>query len=184
MKRSKTPKERATSRASSTTAERVPMSFRVTPEFKGRLDGWAAASGRSLAQEIELRLEQSDRSSVNLLREALELAYGSQGAGLLLLIAKVLQGEVLRSGGHLDSDWLNDRTIFDRVVAAINQLFMRIEPEGDARDLPGETPQHAVDRLFIGLADETFFPMAPWRTRMTELLGSAAMERVRRRTPK
>jgi hypothetical protein len=39
--------------------ERVPMSFRVTPEFKAKLDQAAVESGKSLAQEVEQRLERS-----------------------------------------------------------------------------------------------------------------------------
>jgi hypothetical protein len=39
--------------------ERVPMSFRVTPAFKAKLDQAAAESGKSLAQEVEQRLERS-----------------------------------------------------------------------------------------------------------------------------
>ena len=39
--------------------ERVPMSFRVTPEFKAKLDQAAKESGKSLAQEVEQRLERS-----------------------------------------------------------------------------------------------------------------------------
>jgi len=39
--------------------ERVPMSWRVTPELKEWIDTEAEASGRSTAQEIELRLELS-----------------------------------------------------------------------------------------------------------------------------
>jgi hypothetical protein len=35
------------------------MSFRVTPAFKEKIDRAAQESGRSLAQEIEFRLEQS-----------------------------------------------------------------------------------------------------------------------------
>jgi len=38
---------------------RVPMSFRVSPEFKARVDQAARENGRSLAQEIELRLERT-----------------------------------------------------------------------------------------------------------------------------
>lgn len=41
--------------------ERVPMSFRVRPELKQMMDRGAAATGRSVTQEIELRLEQSFR---------------------------------------------------------------------------------------------------------------------------
>jgi hypothetical protein len=39
--------------------ERVPMSFRVTPTFKARLDKAAQESGKSLAQEVEQRLERT-----------------------------------------------------------------------------------------------------------------------------
>lgn len=44
--------------------ERVPMSFRVRPELKGAMDDAANRSGRSVAQEIELRLEQSFRDEI------------------------------------------------------------------------------------------------------------------------
>jgi len=39
--------------------ERIPVSIRVTPERKKRLDEAAAASGRSLSQECEFHLERS-----------------------------------------------------------------------------------------------------------------------------
>jgi hypothetical protein len=39
--------------------ERVPLSFRITPELKRLLDAAADASGRSQSQEAELRLEKS-----------------------------------------------------------------------------------------------------------------------------
>ena len=38
---------------------RMPLSLRVTPAVRKRLDRLAAASGRSISQEAELRLEQS-----------------------------------------------------------------------------------------------------------------------------
>lgn len=41
--------------------DRVPLATRVTVEMKQRLDAAAAASGRSLSLEIELRLEQAFR---------------------------------------------------------------------------------------------------------------------------
>ena len=37
--------------------ERVPLSFRVRPELKARIDEEAAAKGRSIAQEVEMRME-------------------------------------------------------------------------------------------------------------------------------
>jgi hypothetical protein len=39
--------------------ERVPMSFRVTPELKARMDRIAADSGRSVTQEVERLIEQA-----------------------------------------------------------------------------------------------------------------------------
>jgi hypothetical protein len=39
--------------------ERVPLGLRVTPEMKKRLEQAAIKNGRSLSQEVELRLERS-----------------------------------------------------------------------------------------------------------------------------
>lgn len=40
-------------------SERVPMSFRVRPEMKNMMDNAAGANGRSVSQEVEMRLENS-----------------------------------------------------------------------------------------------------------------------------
>jgi hypothetical protein len=42
-----------------TPGERVPVGFRITAEAKLKLEQAALASGRSLSQEAELRIEQS-----------------------------------------------------------------------------------------------------------------------------
>jgi hypothetical protein len=42
-------------------AKRYPLNMRTTRETRERLEAAAAASGRSLAQEVEFRLEQSFR---------------------------------------------------------------------------------------------------------------------------
>ena len=39
--------------------ERVPLGLRVTPEMKKRLEKAAIRNGRSISQEVELRLERS-----------------------------------------------------------------------------------------------------------------------------
>src|SRR6267378_3796536 len=70
--------------------ERVPMSFRVTPGFKEKLDRAARESGRSLAQEIELRLERSLDEERHL-ADALEIGFGRQVAGLMLAIGYVIK---------------------------------------------------------------------------------------------
>lgn len=40
-------------------AKRCPLNMRTTPALRERLEKCAARSGRSLAQEVEYRLEQS-----------------------------------------------------------------------------------------------------------------------------
>jgi hypothetical protein len=67
--------------------ERVPMSFRVTPELKGLMDRASRDSGRSVAAEIEFRLERSFERQ-DLLADALELAYGRDIAAILLILIR------------------------------------------------------------------------------------------------
>jgi hypothetical protein len=60
-----------------TVTKRCPMSFRVTKELKDSMVSAAAASGRSICQEIEVRLEQSfDREALlQMVREAVGGTY-------------------------------------------------------------------------------------------------------------
>jgi len=61
--------------------ERIPVSLRVTPEMKHKLDEACLHSGRSMAQELEFRVALSlDRAS--LLDEILSLRMGPQVAGI------------------------------------------------------------------------------------------------------
>ena len=84
----------------------MPMSFRVTPEFKAKLDQAANESGRSLAQEIELRLERSFDEERHL-TDILELGFGQQAAALMLAIGHVVRemAPLPRPGGP---GWLSD----------------------------------------------------------------------------
>jgi hypothetical protein len=97
------------------------MSFRVTPAFKAKLDRAAEESGRSLAQEIELRLEQSLDHERHLLG-ALELGFGRRTAGLMLAI-----GHMVRSFDEFRL--LSDPMAFREIVDAINLLLQAIDPD-------------------------------------------------------
>jgi hypothetical protein len=116
--------------------ERVPMSFRVTPAFKERLDRFAARTGRSLAQEIELRLDQSDRGD-DQLGQALERVYGRQLAGLLMLLGHVMR-EVGRSAGFSSTytlegaeNWMASPYAFGQVTQAAKMIIEAFLPAGD-----------------------------------------------------
>jgi hypothetical protein len=102
------------------------MSFRVTPEFKATLDQAAKESGRSLAQEIELRLERSLDEERHL-TDALELWFGRQVAGLMLAIGCLIKEvpPVRRPG---DIGWLSNPEVFRTIVESINLLLQVVDP--------------------------------------------------------
>jgi hypothetical protein len=108
----------------------VPMSFRVTPEFKAKLDRAAKESGRSLAQEIELRLERS-LDEERYLTDGLELGFGRQVAGLMLAIGIAANhaAPMRRLPGQLG--WLSDPEAFSVVAESIDLLLKTIAPDGD-----------------------------------------------------
>jgi hypothetical protein len=100
------------------------MSFRVTPAFKAKLDRAAEESGRSLMQEIELRLELSLDHERHLVG-ALELGFGRQTAGLMLAI-----GYVIQAGRRPEyAQPLSDPEAFCEIVAAITLLLQAIDPD-------------------------------------------------------
>jgi predicted transcriptional regulator len=103
--------------------ERVSMSFRVTPEFKAKLDRAAKKSGRSLAQEIELRLEQTFHEERHLV-DALEMVFGRQEGGLMLAIGNLMK-EV-----RLPYPPFENPEAFDSTIEAVNLLLETIAPNG------------------------------------------------------
>jgi hypothetical protein len=100
------------------------------------------ASGRSLSEEIETRVDAAIRSEGRLI-EALAFAFGERVAGLLLLL-----GHVLRAGGtssrlftapardvrRIDFDedrWLEDPWAYDQLMKAVAGILDAMRPDGD-----------------------------------------------------
>ena len=95
--------------------ERVPMSFRVTPELKRRIDEAADESGRSIAQEIELRLE---------LAEIARSTYLARNAEALQVIGRILRDFSVRAAYMPAApDWPDDDDAIATVVLAIDLAF-------------------------------------------------------------
>src|SRR5438045_2177725 len=86
--------------------KRHALGIRTTEVLKARIESAARASGRSVAQEIEHRLERS------LDQEADEATYGSQGNALLWLIGRQLRAAASIRAIPVESDWLNDAGAF------------------------------------------------------------------------
>jgi hypothetical protein len=117
---------------------RVPISFRVTPALKAELDRTAVQSGRSLAQEVELRLERSLEGQ-GWLKDTLELTFDRQTAGLMLAIGyTVKQAAWLSrySESPRSESWLSNAFVFNQVTDGINKLLLLIKPDGDVSQLP------------------------------------------------
>jgi len=141
--------------------ERLPLGLRVTPELKKKLNDASNASGRSLSQEAELRLEHSFNTT-NVLFEALDLAYGRRWTGLLLALAQVARTTGTRAVAVSQwqfngcEDWVLDPYAFDQVVSAINVVLEAFRPRGAIPETPpanwNHLPASAHKKLGEGFA--------------------------------
>jgi hypothetical protein len=104
--------------------KRFPLGFRTTREIRERLEKAAAASGRSLAQEVELRLERSfhfDEMTTNLaeqVRQMIErtLVEAVGGPGNFSVVAQLgylMRYEEQRAGAQ----WRENEAVRHRVEA-------------------------------------------------------------------
>jgi hypothetical protein len=158
------------------------MSFRVTPEFKALLDRCAEQSGRSLSQEIELRLEQSIRSS-RVLDEALELAYGRQNAAFIVALAEIMTHASRLETALGKADWLADADEFKAVFKIIYTLFARAYPgkeplSVDFTEVPDDyfTPLQVLTLAVVQKARDE--PLPPWAEKVIEMGGPDLIARL------
>jgi hypothetical protein len=162
------------------------MSFRVTPEFKGKLDRAARNSGRSLAQEIEFRLERSLDEERHL-ADALELAFDPQVAGLMLAI-----GCVMRETQQRKRDWLSDPAAFFAVAESVKIWLEAINPAADPNTwaklrealLKGDTgkiPELSAVMVAAALAvrETPLIDLGPWASTIRKWLGTTVIARLR-----
>lgn len=145
--------------------ERVHLGFRVTPELKDRVERAAQASGRSLSQESEFRLEFSFHRE-DLLEDALKLAYGREVTGVLMYLGYVMDLMVTwasmrraaESDGRMDwnlslyarNNWASDPFMYDMVMEAAEtliQLLRAARPEGEGRPRSDEEDANTAQAL-------------------------------------
>jgi hypothetical protein len=108
--------------------KRHAVGIRTTRKLKGLLQRAADSSGRSVAQEIEFRLEQSF---------ALETLIGSQ-EGLWPAVAFGLAGQQFAEVSGLPiADWRQDRHCYENAMLALVEVLWRQHPN------PGERPWRA-----------------------------------------
>jgi len=102
------------------------LTFRVRATLQENLARAAHASGRSVSEEIEHRLERSFLGERHLI-QALEMTYGSTLAGLLLTFGDVVRYAAQGEGG----DWADDAVRYARATTAINAVLDAFRPEGE-----------------------------------------------------
>jgi hypothetical protein len=117
--------------------DRVSLGLRVTPSLKKELDRAAQTSGRSQSQEAEFRIERSFLDQRRMI-EALELTFGRELAGILLVV-----GEAMKAAGEMTGFkatftiegskawWQNPHSYGQAMCAAITVLE-EIKPAGEA----------------------------------------------------
>jgi hypothetical protein len=173
--------------------ERVAMSFRVTPECKAKIDEAARRSGRSLMQEIELRLDRSLEEERQL-ADVLELGFGRQIAGLMLAIGCVMKEIGQPRPTRRYPDWLSNPKAFRVVAESINQWLEAIDPaaqprvEARLRRILDEGPREAADEplnfaavVAAGLVEpeESGIDLGPLASTIRGWLGGAVIARLR-----
>lgn len=101
------------------------LSTRIQPETRGHLVGAAKASGRSLSQEIEYRLQRTFIEDKNIID-----AFGSRrNYALMKIIASVI--EAISSPSE---DWMSSSLQFDQVQNGLNAVLDRIRPRGPEQE--------------------------------------------------
>lgn len=96
--------------------KREQMSFRVTPARRDQLVAAAEATGRSIAQEVELRLEQSF---------AREKEAGSRSAAILSDFTRLSASAIEAQTG---ASWLEDPDTFLQVRRAVLSFMRTFQP--------------------------------------------------------
>jgi hypothetical protein len=140
-------------------APRVPMSFRVTPELKAQLEKASRANGRSITQDIEIRLANSFRDS-DTLDEALVLAFGPAGAALALIVGEIAKWMM----PHLSpGDWVTDEGAFDEMARAVNRALAFLDPRAPKFPVPDKIViGELVATMVLAQLGKTDGPNAPW----------------------
>jgi hypothetical protein len=148
--------------------QRSALGLRVTPQIKELLDSKTKQSGRTQSQEAELRIELTFRAEQQL-AQGLELVFGRQLSGLLMLL-----GRAMRDAGHLAGyqsartfegaeNWMCNSYAYDQAAEAANVILEAFRPQSEP------------------LLDELDRRNARVRLLLSEVLGRALPHRVGKR---
>ena len=156
----------------------VDIKIRMKEPLRAEVERAAKQRDVSMNAEMVDRLEQSFHSA-GALNDALDMAYGKQGAALTKLFGRLMRGAPAAYGLTPDDDWLNDPTAYDRVAKALVFAFDALRPPGKPVSVAGETAEHYAARLLIAAGDETpNHVWSEWAKSVRDGLGPQAARRV------
>lgn len=154
-------------RLSATVAKRHSVGIRTTKEIKDLLQSAADSSGRSLAQEIELRLIRSFWADDSLDAWFDATCGDPRNAGVMLMLGRILRDASVFAGVLGRPDWLDDGGEFEAVKQAIIRTLDGLRPNE-----PGEDSEHVARFALIALAAGSRDP------KIRKRLGEAVAKRL------
>jgi hypothetical protein len=118
------PRSAATSqKKSAAPGKRYPLNMRTTFEVRQKLERAAGATGRSLAQEVEHRL---DRSFIE--DDKIAEMFGDRRTFVLMR----MMAEAIHFGHETpNQNWLDSPVEFEKALSAALRILEAIRPEGD-----------------------------------------------------
>jgi hypothetical protein len=175
--------------------KRRMLTTRITDDIRTKLDAAARDAGRSLSQEIEMRLEGSFQAKGQL-REALELTLGPQVAALVLMMGFAMRDTARWPGRPFSPvKLLSEPFLFAQAAAAAAKVIDVVKPDGDpdARlfaDVEGAPPEMREQWTNLGrdvgaqiCLEIARYPdrVGPWTSTIRDWLGPDAVERIEAR---
>jgi hypothetical protein len=142
------PRAKATRSKGAEVGKRYPLNMRTTFEVRRELERAAAVTGRSLAQEAEHRIQQTFQNQ-KVLQEALDLSFGPQISGLLMVIGDVMRTTAqtvsfTSAGDPSIENWSEDPVVYGAVAKAVATVFDQHNPQGE---LLAETEDSASKKI-------------------------------------
>jgi hypothetical protein len=134
------PRAKVTKKRSAEGGKRYPLNMRTTFEMRQSLEAAAARSGRSLAQEAEIRIEHSFANEARLV-EALDLAYGRELSGLMFAIGEAMKSAITAAGyaealaslstNDRAGQWWDSAYAYAQATEAAKTILTGLRPSGD-----------------------------------------------------
>jgi hypothetical protein len=140
------------------------VGFRCPATLKEDIEKAAAAAGRSISTECQVRIGESFtiwRALGEGLQFSDERTCGKKGAVALRVLRRILRSSPILCGMDVEDDWFSDPTAFSVFERQVAQFLLRSKPPGESKPITGESPENRIDRLLV--AERMIEPPEEWK---------------------